>query len=169
MKGSGLFGRSTDTMLVFDLDQDVDQLLESRTDGVSLHKYPEYKGEVLHLLPTAEPPSLERRYCVESRGRLLMVERYCRCYRNYRRTCLFMVFQRAPIPPTFDGDAYEAWVKLESLDGEVLFLGGSDPRSFAASEHEGNDADCIYFADDHCQRKDKNFSRGSEDEDWFGV
>lgn len=42
----------------------------------------------------------------------------------------------------------QPWMPMESLDGDVLFLGGSGSRSFAASEFGGDHADCIYFTND---------------------
>lgn len=72
---------------------------------------------------------------------------------HIRRTYLFKVFCRAGMTVGPDGFPIEWWMQeLESLDGEVLFLGGSGSRSFAASEFGGgvDDAGCIYFSDDHC-------------------
>ncbi|CAL4974928.1 unnamed protein product [Urochloa decumbens] len=93
---------SLQTMRVFDLDEDTDQLVESGDDE----------------------------------GRLLMVGRYCWNYMDgtVGRTCSFKVYHRVPVQP------------------EVLFVGSSGARSFAAAEH-GVDADCICFADDHCQEQ----------------
>ncbi|CAL4962260.1 unnamed protein product [Urochloa decumbens] len=87
-------------------------------------------------------------------GRLLMVGRYCWNYMDgtVGRTCSFKVYHRVPVQPEGCPSPFDAWVALESLDGEVLFVGGSGARSFAAAEH-GVDADCIYFADDHCQEQ----------------
>jgi hypothetical protein len=120
--------------LVFDVDEDADLLVESMNDGGFLHKHPEYEDEVEQGAPFQHQRSyleldLERRYCVESRGRLLMIERYCWRYshRGVRRTSLFKVFTRLPVQLEEYASPFEAWVELESLDGEVLFLGGSAP------------------------------------------
>ncbi|CAL4948345.1 unnamed protein product [Urochloa decumbens] len=138
---------SPPTMQVFDLDEDTDQLVESSDDEGIVDIYPEVEYQ-------PQPFSLYRQYCVESRGRLLMVGRYCWNYMDgtVGRTCSFKVYHREPVQPEGCPSPFDAWVALESLDGEVLFVGGSGARSFAAAEH-GVDSDCIYFADDHCQEE----------------
>ncbi|CAO1948103.1 unnamed protein product [Urochloa humidicola] len=137
------------TMRVFDLDEDTDQLFESGDEKGFVDRHPEYEGPY-----QPQPFILNRQYYVELRGRLLMVQRYCWEYLNgaFGRTCSFKVYHRVPVQPQ-GRPSFHAWVALESLDGEVLFVGGSDARSFAAAEH-GVDADCIYFADDHCRREE---------------
>ncbi|KAL6615735.1 hypothetical protein ACP70R_038005 [Stipagrostis hirtigluma subsp. patula] len=160
-----------DKMGLFDVDEDADQLVQSRTEGGSLLKHPEHEAEeegANHYYYRHPPPSLERRYCVESRGRLLMVERRCWRYSHgARRTCQFKVFHREPVLLEGLTTPREAWVALESLDGEVLFLGCGGSRSFAASELNGFDADCIYFTDDHYQSKDRNLSYIDSDNEWY--
>lgn len=110
-----------------------------------------------------------RRYFVESRGQLLVVERYYRYVRDdAHRTYLFKVLHRTPTMAVPYGSPIEQWKPLESLDGEVLFLGGSGSRSFAASEFGGDDdADCIYFTDDQPEEewRRSKFTGG----DWFWL
>ncbi|KAL6615737.1 hypothetical protein ACP70R_038007 [Stipagrostis hirtigluma subsp. patula] len=136
-----------DTMRVLEVDDDAGELVSSGADGAGfILKLADFKPDELRQCEIGH----ERRYFVESRGRLLLVERYFWSdTHGVRRTYLFKVFRRTPVMLDRSNEVVEPWMPLESLDGEVLFLGASGSRSFAASEHGGDDADCIYFTDDH--------------------
>ncbi|KAL6615736.1 hypothetical protein ACP70R_038006 [Stipagrostis hirtigluma subsp. patula] len=171
-------GRSYDSVRVFDVDEDADKLVVSRNGGGFVRKLHDIVGDESVYADEEAPhhplhplPRLERRYLVESRGRLLMVERHC--WRHGRRTThTFRVFSRAPVPVLPEGyrRPIRPWMPLESLDGEVLFLGGSGSRSFAASELEGgdDDGDCIYFTDDRYPEEERNSPYSMRD-DWYSI
>jgi len=91
------------------------------------------------------PGCVVLRYLAESDGRLLMVRRWMSFppiarLGDHDRTWRFEVFEAnlAAIPGQ--------WVKMESLDGQALFLGLQCSKSVLASQFAGGvREDCIYF------------------------
>ncbi|TVU06449.1 hypothetical protein EJB05_49666, partial [Eragrostis curvula] len=91
------------------------------------------------------PEYLVMRYLAESNGRLLMIRRWMSIPPKARlgvhdRTLRFEVFvaDLTTIPGR--------WVKVDSLDGQALFLGSECSKSVFASQcADGIEEDCIYF------------------------
>ncbi|KAM0863147.1 hypothetical protein ACQ4PT_044772 [Festuca glaucescens] len=80
------------------------------------------------------------RYLVESNGKLLMVKR-----RVPATACRFEVFEA----DLSDGPHLGRWKKADSLDGRALFVGTLCSKSVRASDGDGAQGDCIYFALSH--------------------
>ncbi|TVU06744.1 hypothetical protein EJB05_49972, partial [Eragrostis curvula] len=91
------------------------------------------------------PEYLVMRYLAESNGRLLMIRRWMSIPPKARlgdhdRTLRFEVF--VADLTTVSG----WWVKVDSLDGQALFLGSECSKSVFASQcADGIEEDCIYF------------------------
>ncbi|WVZ69403.1 hypothetical protein U9M48_018193 [Paspalum notatum var. saurae] len=159
---------------VFDVDEDAGELVESRTGGYSLDKYPgpddsdeseeERRYRYCHRPPQATAAVLRRVARPAAHGRALLL--VLRQRRSAHLPVQGVPPRTSPVQEAAQHRPVRSMGEAPSLDGEVLFLGGSGPRSFAAAEH-GVDADCIYFADDHHQEGDKNvYYARSRDDDW---
>ncbi|KAM7251548.1 hypothetical protein ACFE04_023431 [Oxalis oulophora] len=90
---------------------------------------------------------LSHKYLVESCGELLLV---CRSYDETSRPYLTKKFDVLKLKKKneISGEYYE-FVKVESLDGQALFIGDSASFSLSASKTKGMKGNCIYFTDDH--------------------
>lgn len=84
-------------------------------------------------------------YLVESRGRLVAVMRERGESRTHTVTVLALDMARA--------SPYK-WVTLESLDGEMVFLGPTSSVSVPAARYEGARGDRIYFSQEMYVRVD---------------
>ncbi|KAG8049108.1 hypothetical protein GUJ93_ZPchr0009g371 [Zizania palustris] len=85
------------------------------------------------------------RYLVESNGRLLMVRRWMSCPR---------ISLLGDMDETYQFEVFEAdltgvhgrWTKVDSLDGQAIFLSSECSKSVTASQCAGGiQEDCIYF------------------------
>ncbi|KAK3162191.1 hypothetical protein QOZ80_1BG0086560 [Eleusine coracana subsp. coracana] len=80
-------------------------------------------------------------YLVESRGRLMAVMRECGERRTHAVTVLALdEARRSPYK----------WATVETLDGEVVFLGPTSSLSVPAALYPGARGDRIYFAQEMC-------------------
>ncbi|THG21087.1 hypothetical protein TEA_003170 [Camellia sinensis var. sinensis] len=93
------------------------------------------------LLPVKKPnramPTFVKRYLVESGGEILLVCQLFSIGSKFLQTCGFATYKLDLCQMT--------WVKLESLEDRVLFVGKYYSRSFIAKELGDGMADCIYF------------------------
>ncbi|XP_077223897.1 F-box protein SKIP23-like isoform X2 [Tasmannia lanceolata] len=98
---------------------------------------------------------IDRRYLVESSGKLLKVERFCEWNPDYELDRDGNVVQPCPewVCRTDWFDVFELdevtreWILIESLGDEMLFVGYSNSFSLSASDFPQGKGNCIYFTD----------------------
>uniref|UniRef100_A0A0A8ZG24 KIB1-4 beta-propeller domain-containing protein n=1 Tax=Arundo donax TaxID=35708 RepID=A0A0A8ZG24_ARUDO len=108
------------------------------------------KQQQIYSYRAGTGPAYVMRYLAESNGRLLMMRRWMSYLQNARlgdhnrndRTVRFEVFM-ADLT-TLPG----RWTKVDSLDGQAIFLGSECSQSVLASQCAGGvQKDCIYYMD----------------------